>query len=68
MIKNIKISEIANALNNQSLAIRQKTLDLIKDFISSKSNSLILNTLFKELGKVAQSTEGSEAEYRYQIF
>ena len=57
--------EITNALNNQSFAIRRKTLDLIKNIITSRNSQIILNTMFKELQKVAHSQEESEVEYRY---
>jgi len=64
LIKCLKIVEITNALNNQSFAIRRKTLDLIKNIITPRNSQIILNTMFKELHKVAHSQEESEVEYR----
>lgn len=61
------IVEITNALNNQSYAIRKKTLDLIKNIVNSRNNHIILPTMFKELAKVSHSSEESEVEYRYFI-
>ena len=60
----IKIVEITNALNNQSFAIRRKTVDLIKNIITPRNSQIILTTMFKELNKVAHSSEDSEVEYR----
>lgn len=56
--------EITNALNNQSYAIRRKTLDLIKNIVNPRNSNIILATMFKELNKVAHSNEESEVEYR----
>lgn len=53
MLKNIKliflkqIVEITNTLNNSSLDIRKKTLELVKNLVNNQNIQLVTSQIFK---------------------
>ena len=56
-----------NALKNQSLDIKRKTLDLLKNLVSQRNISIVFPILLKELKRISHSTDEDEVDFKNMI-